>query len=273
MPKPVQDLITQLRDFRNRKSAIQALVALGSEAVDALAEAAGAEHNAGARWAILSVLGRIGEPRAIPVLAAHLDEPDFREVAHAALVSITGRDLGYGAQAWLVAAGQPGKPEPAPASSSAPSPAPPPAAQAPLPHAGELDPEEMIRLAVAPMDAALACEEEDEYRVDVRLKGGRQQHVRVAFGKRDHEGEKIVIVYTECGPARPDLYETILRKNMQMPYGAVAVRDVRGAPMFVMFNTLCHEGLTPHALHKSIRAIADRADRIEKLVTRGGDTY
>jgi hypothetical protein len=266
MSHAIQDAIARLRDFRARKDAIRRIVAAGPDAVEPVINALETERNTGARWALVNILGQIADRRAVPVLAQCLDEADYREVAFSALKRITGEDRGYAPQAWL---GLEKEPEPAPETGAAA--AAPDAAAPAAPPSSPLAPDETVRLAVQHLDAALQQLDEDDFELDVRLADERRQTVRVAFGKRDHEGTRIVIVYTECGPADPELYETVLRKNMQMPYGAIAIRDIHGKPTFVMFNSMLLEGLTPLALHKSVEILAERADRIERILSKGGD--
>ena len=243
-----KELIGQLANFRRRSEATDRLVALGNQAVAPLLVALATEENEGARWAILNCLGQIGAPEAVPALAACLEEDAFQTVAHDALVRIVGRDLGAVAGPWL-------RPEVVQDVSAARG------VEAP---AGEdLTDADLVAQALQGSGASAIEEAKGRYVVDVPVSGGRRRSVSVTFGQSDHEGSPVVIVFADCGKARPESYEAALRLNLKMPYGAVALRDVGGEPQFVMFNTILRAALTPEGLHKSIFVIAERSDRVE----------
>lgn len=243
-----KELIGQLRNFHLRSQATGRLAAMGSQAVAPLLEALGPEENEGARWAILNCLGQIGAPDAIPALAAQLEEEAFQTVAHDALVRIVGRDLGAVAGPWL-------RPEVAREAAAAQG--------APAPVTAELPDGDLVAQAIGGSGATALQEAKGRYIVDVPVSGGRRRKVSVIFGQTDHEGSDVVIVFANCGKARPESYEAALRLNLKMPYGAVALRDVGGEPQFVMFNTILRAALTAAELHKSIFVIGERSDRVE----------
>jgi len=240
----VRELIEQLRDFRLRSGAVRELVAAGESAVKPLLEALETEGSEGARWAMLNCLGQIGAAEAVPALAAHLERDDFHTVAHDALTRIVGRDLGPLPAVWLRWAAAQGA--------------------GPTPAAEELPDHELLRQAVEGSGATVSEGGAGRYVVDVPVSGGRRRQVWVVFGSTDHEGAAIVIVFANCGPAKPEDYEAALRLNLKMPYGAVALRDVGGEPQFVMFNTVLRAALSPVELHKSIFTVGERADRVER---------
>jgi hypothetical protein len=239
------ELIGQLRDFRLRSGAAARLVALGEEAVGPLLAAVDGEGNEGARWAILNCLGQLRAPEAVPALAAHLERDAFHTVAHDGLACIVGHDLGPLPGPWLRWAAARGESGPA-------------AAPQDLPDA------ELVEQAAEGSGATLSEEAAGRYVVEVPMAGGRSRKVWVVFGQSDHEGSPVVIVFANCGAARAEVYEAALRLNLKMPYGAVALRDVAGEPQFVMFNTILRAALTPVELHKSIFAVGQRSDHVER---------
>ena len=62
--------------------------------------------------------------------------------------------------------------------------------------------------------------------------------------------------------------EAVLRKNLSIPAGALAIRDVGGKPNFVMVDTMLAAVVTPSTLAKRIENIARRADSIERVLTQ-----
>ena len=246
----VQTLVARLTDFRSRSEAIKALVAAGEEVVAPLIEALGAETQEGARWAILRCLGELRARSAVYQIAPLLDEPAYRIAAHRALVRIAGEDLGPTPQPWIRWAGAAGAPG---------------ERLEPEMHMTGLEDERLVALALKDSGASWHEERPGCLTVEIPLrKEAGDQKVRVDLSRKDHEGSSIVIVYADCGPAAPEHYEQALRRNLRMPYGALAVRDSKSGPCFVMFNTLLRDALSPLELKKSIFAIAERAAKMRR---------
>ncbi len=132
---------------------------------------------------------------------------------------------------------------------------------------GRLPPEQCIRQTAERL-GVVASGSGKAYRFKLSLRGGRTQTVAVYFGRRSPDGEELVTIYSECGPANAKFYEAVLRNNMAIPSGAFAIRDVDGKPQFVMVSNLLAESVTPNVLAKCIENIAARADMVEKSLTK-----
>lgn len=250
----VRGLLAKLRDYRTRSGAADELAAMGGAAVPALVEALRGEAHEGARWAIINCLGEIGSEAAVAALAPFLEDGDYETVAHEALVRIVGRDLGPMPPEWLRWA-QCRTPDAAGAGG------------APALSAQSLTSDRLLDLALDDGVATWRMDEEDRFTVELPLAGACIQRVAVVFGQQDHEGAEIVVVYADIGEARPEHYETVLRRNLRLPYGAVALRDVAGRPHFVMFNTILRHALSPVELRKSITTIGELADRLRRQLS------
>ena len=239
-------LIRALADFRHRADAMSELVDMGDVALPAL-QAALSSKREGTRWAAARCMGQMGTPAALEALVDAVGSALCHDQAVDALRSATGEDFGDNASEWrqCIASGA--------------------VADAPT-----MPAEDLVKKAIEPLEADLR-QMRHGWAIDLKLGDRRHQRVKLAFGKTDEEGAAIVIVYSECGPAKPDRYEWALRKNMGIPYGAIAVRDVEGEPQFVLFNTLLQGDLSPSGLRKTIETIAGRADTMEKQFT-GQDT-
>jgi hypothetical protein len=243
----LRQLLLDLRDFRLRRAACDEIIAMGADVSAALLDALQSETHEGARWAIISCLGRLRCEAAVPALAQYLEDPNYGTVAQEALACIAGRDLGPLAAEWLRwAEGR--------ALDGVD------AADAVI----ELTNGRLVQRALDGGSATWKEEDANRFAVDLPLSGGRRQAVTVVFGSTDHEGSEIVIVYSDCGEARPEHYETALRRNLRMPYGAVALRDRDGEPRFVMFNSILRHGLSPVELSKSIKAVGELADKFQR---------
>ena len=253
----VQALIAKLRHFRTRRAASEELVALGNQAVRPLMEALKSEEAEGARWAILNCLGELRAPQAVPAIAPYLEDSDFGMAAHEALLKIVGRDLGPAPAPWVQWA------ERHELDTGEPLEAPLQAAAATAPSDGRL-----TELALAEGCGTFRETEPGRYVVSLPVAEGAVKEVTIVFGSTDQEGAEIVIIYADCGDARPEHYETALRLNLRMPYGAIALRDVGGKPCFVMFNTILRQALTPIELRKSVFTIGERARRVERELHR-----
>jgi hypothetical protein len=256
----INQWIADLRQFRTRSEAISRLVEAGSGAVQPLLRALGQEGQEGAKWAILRCLSDLRAKEAVSYVAPLLEDSHFRSAAYDALVKIAGEDLGPAVQPWLRwARGD---------SQSAPAAAP----MKPEMHMTGLPEARVMELAVENCDAVCRQQGEGRYVVQVKVAAGQTQELDVSFGLKDHEGAPIAVVFTNCGPADPQHYEYALRRNLRMPYGALAIRDGRGGPQFVIFNTLLREDMSPLELRKSITDIAERAAMVRRELEAGTGT-
>ncbi len=244
-------LISMLRDFRARSEACKRLVLVGQEVVGPLMDALSAESQEGARWAIIKCLGDLRATEAAGALIPLLESSDYGTAAHKALVGIAGQDLGPAPESWKRWLETSGTQTPK-------------AGLGTEKQAEMISPERLMELSLIDAEATYRKTGEDAYRVELSLEEGKRQDVSVAFNLTDHEGSPIVIVYSDCGPAQPEHYETALRRNLKMPYGALAIRDRGGVPYLVMFNTLLHEALSPRELCKSITIVGERAERVRE---------
>jgi len=236
----IPSLVDQLYDPQTRRVARQKLVRAG--AVQPLLECL-RSPNESVVWAAIESLGELRAAEAIRPLVDLLTRGILVFDVGGALLRITGQNFQGDVrrwQEWLDATG--GKAR-----------------------AG-LDIGECVRstgqyLGVEPSGS------DKSYQFKLSLAEGRSQRVTVFFGREDDQKDPIVVIYSECGPADPKSYEAALRKNLTIPSGALAIRDIGGRPRFVMVDTLLADQTTPSTLAKRIESIAARADAIEKSLT------
>jgi len=233
------DLVQQLYEPRLRRTARQKLVA---KAVRPLLECLDAT-NESVVWAAVESLQDLRAVEAVGPLIDLLERGVLVIDVSEALTAITGQTFGTDVHRWRKWHSDP------------------------TTKAAEVDTDDCIRrtadlLGVEPTGSGKS------FRFKLSLPGGRTQKVAIYFGHRDSQGAPLVIIYSECGPADAKYYEAILRKNMTIPAGAFAIRDVDGRPNFVMVDTMLADTVTPSALAKKIENIGGRADSVEKLLTK-----
>jgi serine/threonine protein kinase len=115
----------------------------------------------------------------------------------------------------------------------------------------------------------LACQvqgQDGHYRVLLDVPGGRRQEVFIEIGA-GRSGQKLVTVYSVCGPAEAAHYEFALRLNAELAYGGLSIRQVEGRPMFVMARAYPRGRVSPAEIRDVLREIARRGDWVEEQLT------
>jgi serine/threonine-protein kinase len=113
--------------------------------------------------------------------------------------------------------------------------------------------------------------ERETFRIDLRLAEGRRQIVYIE--PSDHAvADRLLVIYSLCGPARAEYFETGLRLNGQMAHGGLAIREIDGIAQFVMIDTYPRGTVDAEEIRRSVLELGTRADAVEKLIT-GADRY
>ena len=238
----MQGLVRQLYEPRTRRAARQQLVA--AKAVETLLECLHA-RNESVVWAAVESLEELRATEAVEPLIELLERGVLVLDVSEALSVITGHDHGVDTRQWRAWLAESDAGEPPEEFDAAEC----------IGQTGEL-------LGVEPTGSGKS------FRFKLSLSSGRSQKVDVYFGREDTAGDPLVVVYSECGPAVPKFYESVLRKNISIPSGAFAIRDVGGKPHFVMVDTMLAAMVTPSTLAKKIEHIGSRADMVEKALTK-----
>ena len=240
----ISRLVEELHSPRTRREARQKLVA--ARAVGALLKCL-ESSNESVAWAAVESLGELRAREAVEPLIGMIQRGRLLLDSCEALIQITGQDHGLDAKQWR-------------------------AAVANMPSGGELDAAELdVGECVRRTAELLGAEPTGSgstYQFRLSLPEGRYQKVAVFFKQNDADGHKLVVVYSECGPAKAKHYEAVLRKNLTIPAGAFAIRDIDGKPNFVMVDTMLADLVTPRALAKRIENIAARSDGVEKSLSK-----
>jgi hypothetical protein len=233
------DLVEQLYDPQTRRAARQRLVA--ARAVAPLLKCLDS-RNESVVWAAVQSLGELRAKEGVEPLVALLDRDTLVFDVCEALVQITGSNFGTDIKRWRESI----------ASADAP----------PALDVAECVARTADYLGVKPTGSGKS------YQFQLPLPDGRSQKVAVYFGRQDTEGHELVVIYSECGPANAKFYEAVLRKNLSIPDGAFAIRDIDGQPNFVMVDTMIAAVVNPGVLARKIEGMAARADSVEKSLTK-----
>ncbi len=132
------------------------------------------------------------------------------------------------------------------------------------------DTESLIRESVEGFDC-LVQGSLDHFRVFFRLPGDRLQEVYAEVTQAP-DGERLMSIFSVCGPAEPKNFEFALRLNDSLSFGSLTIRNVGGQPMFVMTRTFSRDNVCAADVRSAILEIARRSDRVEQQLTNA-DLY
>lgn len=229
---------------------MDALVAQGRDAVPLVLPLL-QDRDEGVRWSAVKVLAEIGGDEVLLPLVDLIDQNRNVSDAVGALKTLTGQDFGSRGAAWrewLVTAKSGGGAA-----------------------AGILSDKDLVGKAVEGLPATVAADGRD-YVVTISLPGRRTQVIRLDFSAQDADGQAMVHMATPCGVASAEHYEAVLKLNMSIPYGAVALARLDESLCFAMVATHHRATLHPEALAKSILSLAGQGDALEARFGRK-DTY
>ncbi|AGA26007.1 serine/threonine protein kinase [Singulisphaera acidiphila] len=111
----------------------------------------------------------------------------------------------------------------------------------------------------------------DNYRILFELPNDRLQEVYLEVSQGD-QGQRILSVFSVCGPGDPKHYEFALKLNDKLTYGSLSIRNVNGQPMFVMTRAFARDLVCAADVRAALLEIARRADHVEMQLTNA-DLY
>jgi len=114
---------------------------------------------------------------------------------------------------------------------------------------------------------------DDGWCITVPLPENRKQKVSVVFNGHDEEGRDLIGFLSICAPWNPRAAERLLRLNARLHYGSCALRDIEGKPMVVICANQPAATADPEELEAIMDEVARWADKVEAVLTGGGDTY
>ncbi len=128
------------------------------------------------------------------------------------------------------------------------------------------DTETLVRTALEDLDCLIQQSATDLFRVIVPVPGDRlhEVYIEVVEGRKR---ERLLTVFSVCAPGDPRHYEFALKLNAELTYGGLSIREVNGAPMFVMSRTYSRGLVTSTDIHAAVVEIARRGDWVEQQLT------
>ena len=235
-----------LRDYRTRAATIDTIAEKGAAMIDDILPLL-QDRNEGVRWSTIRILSEIGDNRAIGPLIKLLEQSKSITEAASALRAITGQDFGDAPEEWRRWAM-----EDAEVRNSAGT--------------GILSDADLIAAAIKDLPVTVTSEGR-EYSVTVSLPEGRSQQVWIDFARCDANGRPIVQLSTPCGDADERQYETALKLNMSIPYGAIAIAALDDKLCFAMVDSYLRQTVHPEDIAESILSLARHGDSVEKSLS------
>jgi hypothetical protein len=147
---------------------------------------------------------------------------------------------------------------------------------APAAAAGQLggDPKALVR-AVA-QSAGYAITEGgggDRWDITVPIGSLRKQIVRVAFDRKDEEGQAIISFTSVCGPAGEGNAMKLLKYNQNLVHGAFAVVEEGGQDKIAVQANQLAASADPLGISRVLSAVAWQADKVEEKLLGGVDQH
>jgi serine/threonine-protein kinase len=112
----------------------------------------------------------------------------------------------------------------------------------------------------------------DRFVAQVYLPGDRSQTVSIESCAAEAIAERVVKIFSVCGPANESFYRRALELNAVIPHGSIAIEKIDGQPHFVIGNTYPRATCDPEEVRRSVLTIAKHADDIERCLT-GSDRH
>jgi membrane protease subunit (stomatin/prohibitin family) len=133
-----------------------------------------------------------------------------------------------------------------------------------------VDPKVMVR-GVAEAAGYKIAESGEAWDITVPIGELRKQVIRVAFDRKDEEGQPIISFSSVCGPANEVNSMRLLRYNMQLVHGAFAVVKEGDQEHFAIQANQLAAMADPLAISRVLTAIAWQADKVEEKLLGGED--
>jgi serine/threonine-protein kinase len=129
---------------------------------------------------------------------------------------------------------------------------------------GARDIETLLHEALDDLPTIAWRAEGPRYVATVELADDRRQQV---FIEATNGEDRLLTIYSVCGPADPQYCAEALRRNASIIHGALAIREIEGAPHYVMVNNYPRATVDAEEIRQSVLDAALHADALERRLT------
>ncbi|MDX9978655.1 MAG: hypothetical protein RBU25_01290 [Lentisphaeria bacterium] len=265
----LENLISQLADYRTRHAARQRLKEMGPAVADSLLpllEDTARPENL--RWSVLALLVAWKRTSAAPaILRVARADRGLQSEAVRALASLTGLEIGEDWDEWEKALADPA----AYAAQHAAAADLPAAAEHPHHKVGKSPEErgcEIFRRALAKTASQFQWEAEGYLYMRFELAANRKQQIVATFHETDGNRQPLATIYTECGPANPQAVTAVTRRNLTVKHGKFEIEGPGGEQKVVMRAQIPFASLDERLVHDLVLGMAVEADSLELELTQ-----
>jgi len=258
----IEVLISQLADFQTRHAARKEIEAMGEGVADCLLPLlTDSTLPENMRWSALSLfVAWKYAPATETILEVARTDRGLHSEAFRALERITGLEVGEDADEWEKALADP-------ASYVAQG-----AVEKLFEEVDEAEEEEnagynLLRKAVGSVASEFRWEDEGYLYMRFELPGGRKQQMIATFLDTDPSGDPLTTIYTECGPANPQINELIEPRNLTVKHGQFVLDGDGDEQKVVMRQVMPTSRLTEDLAREILLSMATDADALENELT------
>jgi len=115
--------------------------------------------------------------------------------------------------------------------------------------------------------------EKDCYSAIVSLASARRQKVYFELDRKDHDGNRVIGIWSACGTINPSAAMTVLRNNDSVVHGAFAIRRLPDGEVLVLRANLMADLTDAGEIAKIVSAIAWQADQVEQQLSGSADQF
>jgi len=134
------------------------------------------------------------------------------------------------------------------------------------------DPKAVVR-AVAQSAGYTITESGERWDIAVPVGPLRKQIVRVAFDRKDEEGQPMVSFTSVCGPSTEGNAVKLLKYNQNLVHGAFAVIEEEGQDKIAIQANRLAAAADPVSISRVLSAVAWQADKVEEKLLGGVDQH
>ena len=115
--------------------------------------------------------------------------------------------------------------------------------------------------------------ENNSYAAIVSLASTRRQKVCFELDRKDHDGNRVLGIWSTCGTINPSAAMTVLRNNDSVVHGAFAIRRLPDGEVLVLRANVLVDLTDAGEIAKITSAIAWQADQVEQQLSGSGDQF